>query len=153
MNISCECGRVPAGFSSHEGMQSFSFLGFSTPLLPPSSLLPAIPALPLIFHEVKTAAVLVVFFSVEAVSELESLEAHSQDRAALHVSGSHLVCMSFGFCWMWLQDQDGICKNRSSHLTHCCTVFFYSMFFPSAYQIAIHPVPRLHLQHFLWLLQ
>ena len=152
MNISCECGRVPAGFSSHEGTQSFSFLGFSTPLLPPSSLLPATPALPLSFHEVRTAAVPVVL-QRGSCFRTRVTRSTSQDRSALLVSRGHLVCMSFGFCWMWLQDQDGICKDRSSHLTHCCTVFFYSMFFPSAHQIAIHPVPRVHLQHFLWLLQ
>ena len=123
MSISCKCGRVPAGFSSHEGMQSFSFLGFATSPLPPSSLLPTTPALPLIFHEVKTAAMLVVFFSTEAVSEPESLEAHSQDCSALHVSRSHLVCTSFGFCWTWLQDQDGLCKHRSSHLTAALSSF------------------------------
>ena len=36
---------------------------------------------------------------------------------------------------------------------HCCTVFFHSTLFASAHQIAIHPVPSAHLQHFLWLLQ
>lgn len=152
MIISCECGRIPAGFSSHEGMQSFSFLGFATPLLPPILSLTYYPCtasyLPRGQGCSDASCVLQCGSCVRTRITRSTFPGPLSTACVQKPPGLHIF-------WLLFDVASGPGWHLQAQVLspHCCTVLFYSMLFPSAHQIVIRPVPRVHLQHFLWLLQ
>lgn len=65
--------------------------------------------------------------------------------------GVTLVHVPWGFCQVWLQDQDPTPKGCRplDYLSHQLLILYAVPLCP---QTAISPLPRVHRQHFLWLL-
>ena len=128
MSISCERGGIPAVFPV-ERKRKLSFSWALQPLPSPYPLrLPVAPVLPLVFQEVKTAVMLVIFVLPCGSCVTARATRSTFPGTAQGPPGSACPLASVG-CAFRTRITSARVQVPSPN---CCTVFFYSGLFPSA---------------------